>query len=230
MSSVPPFEDFAGSCSFLGGIPVLLQIQLANTKARKRCWVTLKFNERLVKWTSLEFSVPENQSTNLRQSIWHVPWTQYESFLGSNSCGGLALEGSKAYSRFRTQVGQRNRGFFLWLKNDPKTHGYLKLQTSKLMDNQLEVPPQRWQNSVPPSPVRVPVELQPARCQVSPLFGERGNMKLMASNGSYGWWEKIRLTTGENIVSHGIFLFTAAGAGFCQQHVEIARRYPVLFR
>lgn len=62
------------------------------------------------------------------------------------------------------------------------------------------------------------------------VWGKGKLMKLMASNASYGWWEKIRLTTGENIASHGIFLFTAAGAGFCQQHVEIARRYPVLFR
>ena len=41
--------------------------------------------------------------------------------------------------------------------------------------------------------------------------------------------ENLSVTTGENVVIHGISFGAAAGAGSCQQHVEIARRYPVLF-
>lgn len=142
-------------------------------------------------------------------------------------------------------------GSCLWLKNDPNT--WIPQTTIKWefqqksnrfqqkLQNSQQIP-QQWSSpkmpefrtkiiKVPPSPVRVPVELQPGRLVNSSTpraaWG-RGN----------SWWHQMEamvdgrkfwLTTGENILSHGIFLFTAAGAGFCQQPVEIARRYPVLF-
>ena len=162
-------------------IPVLLQIQLANTKARKRCWVTLKFNERLVKWTSLEFWVPENQSTNLRQSIWHVPWTQYDKFLGSNSCGGLALEGSKAYSRFRKPRLAKETGVSFY---DSK-------MTQKHMDTSNYKHRNWWTINSNPEDGRIPCLHRLCEFQLNSSLLDVRFPRCLGKGETWNWWHQM---------------------------------------
>ena len=137
-------------------------------------------------------------------------------FLGSNSRGGLPL-GSLGSMRIPHPGCPRNRGYLL--KIDPNT--WISQTTNE---------PRNWwtmNSKFLPKDGRIPPKIKNLPC-LHRLGEFQLNSSLVDANPhetdctKWKLWlmDRIRRTTGENTVNHGI-CFTAAGAGFCQRYVRL---------
>ncbi len=165
-----------------------------------------------------------NQLTNLRQDFktWHVPWNQYDNSWVPIPAEDYPLDHLDPCG-FHIQVAQETGATYSKLT---PTHGYLKLRmnlgnwwtmNSKFLPKDGRIPPKI--KNLPCLHRLGEFQLNSSLVDANPQ-GEGETHETEYTKWKLWLMDRIRRTTGENTVNHGI-CFTAAGAGFCQRYVRL---------